>query len=402
MACKSVRPRAGFTLIELLVVIAIIAMLAGILFPVFARARAKGRQATCISNQKQIATAIVMYADDWEKYPDINWFGVVEGITGVTTCPDVPDIKVSIGMNGYLHGQRRDLMTNPSQIIACADADSTSTITTAFGRHAKGAVVAHLDGSAVFALNKEQAGRYSCGKFPLQPIVAIDGKPSVEQPDGYTEFGADEENKFEYCIAGPYGADGTSSKTTLNMDLCGEGDLSRKMGDVAPRPGDTAPFGDKIGDPDPIVDTPQDASKEITLFKTWAKPTGKEGLWSVKQGAIVMNSWNCLFPGRVTYAAMYVYSDIEQPVTMKWKCDDTGKFWLNGETKKGVGGWYEDTNVDIAGENSSFTFIMPKGVNYILFKLCNNASVAPDPQPAGGMKLKVWFDKPMSITGTLE
>src|SRR5260370_29755238 len=53
-------------LIELLVVIAIIAILAAILFPVFAQARAKARQATCLSNQKQIGLAWVMYAQDYD------------------------------------------------------------------------------------------------------------------------------------------------------------------------------------------------------------------------------------------------------------------------------------------------------------------------------------------------
>ena len=53
-----------FTLIELLVVIAIIAILAAILFPVFAQAREKARQASCLSNMKQIATAIQLYTDD--------------------------------------------------------------------------------------------------------------------------------------------------------------------------------------------------------------------------------------------------------------------------------------------------------------------------------------------------
>ncbi|MFQ6097782.1 MAG: prepilin-type N-terminal cleavage/methylation domain-containing protein [Armatimonadota bacterium] len=60
--------RTGFTLIELLVVIAIIAILAAILFPVFARAKAKAKQASCSSNHKQIAMAWLMYAQDYDDH----------------------------------------------------------------------------------------------------------------------------------------------------------------------------------------------------------------------------------------------------------------------------------------------------------------------------------------------
>lgn len=59
--------RHGFTLIELLVVIAIIAILAAILFPVFARAREKARQASCLSNVKQFNLAILSYAQDYDE-----------------------------------------------------------------------------------------------------------------------------------------------------------------------------------------------------------------------------------------------------------------------------------------------------------------------------------------------
>jgi prepilin-type N-terminal cleavage/methylation domain-containing protein/prepilin-type processing-associated H-X9-DG protein len=58
--------RSGFTLIELLVVIAIIAILAAILFPVFAQAREKARAVSCLSNCKQISTAQLMYAQDYD------------------------------------------------------------------------------------------------------------------------------------------------------------------------------------------------------------------------------------------------------------------------------------------------------------------------------------------------
>lgn len=59
--------RKGFTLIELLVVIAIIAILAAILFPVFARAREKARQSNCLSNTKQLILAALMYTQDYDE-----------------------------------------------------------------------------------------------------------------------------------------------------------------------------------------------------------------------------------------------------------------------------------------------------------------------------------------------
>jgi prepilin-type N-terminal cleavage/methylation domain-containing protein/prepilin-type processing-associated H-X9-DG protein len=66
------RTGAAFTLIELLVVIAIIAILAAILFPVFARARGRAQSATCQSNLKQIGVAFVLYAADYEDgYPNV-------------------------------------------------------------------------------------------------------------------------------------------------------------------------------------------------------------------------------------------------------------------------------------------------------------------------------------------
>jgi prepilin-type N-terminal cleavage/methylation domain-containing protein/prepilin-type processing-associated H-X9-DG protein len=61
------RPKQGFTLIELLVVIAIIAILAALLFPVFAQARAKARQTACFSNLRQLGAAIMQYAQDYDE-----------------------------------------------------------------------------------------------------------------------------------------------------------------------------------------------------------------------------------------------------------------------------------------------------------------------------------------------
>lgn len=77
-------PKAAFTLIELLVVIAIIALLAAILFPVFARARENARRASCMNNEKQIALGLMQYAqDNDERLPNYNTGG---------TKPDYPEL----------------------------------------------------------------------------------------------------------------------------------------------------------------------------------------------------------------------------------------------------------------------------------------------------------------------
>ncbi len=98
---KNQRERSGFTLIELLVVIAIIAILAAILFPVFARARENARRSSCQSNLKQVGLGILQYTQDYdEKYPygiqnssgwkGLGWAGTIYPYTKsaqVLVCP---------------------------------------------------------------------------------------------------------------------------------------------------------------------------------------------------------------------------------------------------------------------------------------------------------------------------
>jgi prepilin-type N-terminal cleavage/methylation domain-containing protein/prepilin-type processing-associated H-X9-DG protein len=76
--------KKGFTLIELLVVIAIIAILAAILFPVFAQARAKARQASCLSNVKQLTLGMMQYVQDYDETYPIRWY------TGAQPNPPAP------------------------------------------------------------------------------------------------------------------------------------------------------------------------------------------------------------------------------------------------------------------------------------------------------------------------
>jgi len=117
--------RSAFTLIELLVVIAIIAILAAILFPVFAQAREKARQASCMSNLKQAALGIVQYAQDYDETNpmavtrdtwswDLTWAWVAQPYIksyDVFACPNDSDREgpggpagMSYGANAYLDG----------------------------------------------------------------------------------------------------------------------------------------------------------------------------------------------------------------------------------------------------------------------------------------------------------
>ncbi len=114
--------RKGFTLIELLVVIAIIAILAAILFPVFARAREKARQSSCLSNVKQLMLAIMMYAQDYDEtlpYASawgeaatpsyITWYQALMPYvknSQIIVCPSYPNQSIGYGWNYQNFGYR--------------------------------------------------------------------------------------------------------------------------------------------------------------------------------------------------------------------------------------------------------------------------------------------------------
>jgi prepilin-type N-terminal cleavage/methylation domain-containing protein/prepilin-type processing-associated H-X9-DG protein len=152
--------RSGFTLIELLVVIAIIAILAAILFPVFAQARDKARQANCVSAFKQINLALLMYAQDYdETIPRIRFWefkGFCESRSQSLTwkgalvpyvksydfwkCPSNPNrelasedqdknIKISYACNGVIfHGHRNIDKTPPRTLASFAEPATTMLI----------------------------------------------------------------------------------------------------------------------------------------------------------------------------------------------------------------------------------------------------------------------------------
>ena len=131
--------RRGFTLIELLVVIAIIAILAAILFPVFAKAREKARQASCTSNLKQVGLGILQYTQDYDEHFPMVWQGglgmnstnggscvnwavstqpYIKAIQ-VLKCPDDAYSKLACSylMNNYLDQESQGKVKSPASVV---------------------------------------------------------------------------------------------------------------------------------------------------------------------------------------------------------------------------------------------------------------------------------------------
>lgn len=129
--------RKGFTLIELLVVIAIISILASILFPVFATAREKARQTSCLSNESQIGKALIMYSQDYdESFPAgvavQPWWELIFPYTRnrqIYQCPDRKDLAVGYGFNYSAQNQDQGAFWDTASKILLADADNISPTT---------------------------------------------------------------------------------------------------------------------------------------------------------------------------------------------------------------------------------------------------------------------------------
>jgi prepilin-type N-terminal cleavage/methylation domain-containing protein/prepilin-type processing-associated H-X9-DG protein len=204
--------RRGFTLIELLVVIAIIAILAAILFPVFAKAREKARQTSCLSNMKQLILGVMQYAQDYdERIPQHGTRCNAAGVGGDGTgnpdnrcqwdkiepyvkntqcryCPSGPGLRYGWNIDGAITpGASLAAFTLPSQTVLmgdtaytgpffrwgtpgrCPTGQSITNLGCIADRHNEGANFALMDGHAKWYSYQSMVGSVASGAIRWSP-----------------------------------------------------------------------------------------------------------------------------------------------------------------------------------------------------------------------------------------
>jgi prepilin-type N-terminal cleavage/methylation domain-containing protein/prepilin-type processing-associated H-X9-DG protein len=153
--------KIGFTLIELLVVIAIIALLAAILFPVFARARENARRASCQSNLKQIALGVAQYVQDYDEH----YFGPCMDTDGNGSCTSATDTGWVTALDPYLKS---------TQILQCPSERKKQGATAASTGWTDYYVNAYITSNAVGSFYFPPGRHISTVDFPSTTILLGD------------------------------------------------------------------------------------------------------------------------------------------------------------------------------------------------------------------------------------
>lgn len=182
MRAEDLTGSQGFTLIELLVVIAIIAILASILFPVFARAREKARTTNCASNLKQLALAMLMYSEDYDETLPLSVNGSGgDGVYGGWVWYDIFPVPSS-GSFDVTKGALFPYVKN-SQVYICPSDRIQKGDSYEMNSYIEGLSLAEVsDESAVILLAEENAGgTANDGYFQVQ---SPRDNPSLRHSEG--------------------------------------------------------------------------------------------------------------------------------------------------------------------------------------------------------------------------
>jgi len=195
---KSGFTRKGFTLIELLVVIAIIAILAAILFPVFARARENARRSSCQSNEKQIALGFKQYIqDNNERYPAASgWETAIFDYTksnAILKCPSAAGTgSFDYSYNSLMDSKNENRIDNTASTILVAEATRSGGATaassaSASSRHFDGSNYAFVDGHVKWIKGAVSAAAVT-GDTPtfFVPLNAAETLAALPLPPGYS------------------------------------------------------------------------------------------------------------------------------------------------------------------------------------------------------------------------
>ncbi|MEO7714710.1 MAG: DUF1559 domain-containing protein [Capsulimonas sp.] len=187
MKTKSPRMAHAFTLIELLVVIAIISILAAILFPVFAKAREKARQASCQSNERQLGLGILMYAQDNDEFlpptstdGGVLWPDLINSYLKndkIRLCPsDSVSTLNSYGLNEIAFPDFEDDDHLPTQSLA---AFQTPTDTIMLGELGVGSETDPND----LKTPRQNAYKLTAPSSEINPGDTADARPSARHTD---------------------------------------------------------------------------------------------------------------------------------------------------------------------------------------------------------------------------
>lgn len=185
---KRLRPK-GFTLIELLVVIAIIAILAAILFPVFAKVREKARQTSCLSNLKQIGLGVVQYEQDFDEHTPngynpygggTGWAGQIYSYVKSTAVFKCPDDSSPGNVSSYAYNS--DTVTpSPNPPAGAATSDTLAS----YVSPAKSVLLAEVTNSSGYDVSTES--QFDVVNYGASPVGR--GIGGAYDPSGFNSNG---------------------------------------------------------------------------------------------------------------------------------------------------------------------------------------------------------------------